>query len=42
MSGTSVAVRKSAENGFKIDTFVQKIPIPSYLVAIVAGQLDRK
>lgn len=36
MSGSPVSV-KNLENGYSIHTFVQKIPVPSYLVAIVAG-----
>lgn len=38
MSGSPVTVN-NLENGFSIHSFIQKIPIPSYLVAIVAGKL---
>lgn len=40
MSGTLITSKK--ENGKRINCFKQKIEIPTYLIAIVAGNLSRK
>ena len=40
MSGSLISTKK--ENGKRISSFKQKIEIPTYLIAIVAGNLDRK
>ncbi len=40
MSGSLISSKK--ENGKRINCFKQKVEIPSYLIAIVAGNLQRK